>query len=790
MINLILLLILIVSASIILSIIYLFYIRKKNFNDSLNQTLLIIRLPKRDNKDGDRDFKEEINESAELFSLLASLKHPFTLEAAVPHIGESIHFFLDIHRKVKQTALRQIHGVWPEAEIKESSDFNIFNSGGAFSIAYLKTTKNIALPIRTYTELNDDTFVPILAGLSKINEVGEGAAIQIIVKPVTESGIKKSILSKAKDLRAGKDESDVFKTPNSFTKELGQALISSASKKPEGSALENHPSVDNDLLETIIKKASKPLFNINIRLIAGAQSQIEADSIIDGLVAGFSNLSSPRHNEFKLIKPRNKETAIYNFSFRNFVDKQSVILNSEELASIFHFPTSTSNVPRINWLNARESSPPNKLSESGTLIGETSFRSERRRVYISSEDRRRHVYMVGQTGTGKSTLLTNMVLSDIRGGQGVAIIDPHGDLVETISSLIPDERIEDVIIINPGDFNHPIGLNMLEWNRERPEEKTFIVNEIQGILNKLFPPETMGPMFEQYMRNALLLLMEDEEPATLIEIPRVFTDAEFRKAKLARIHNPSVIDFWTKEALKAGGDAALENMTPYITSKFNNFIANDYIRPIIGQTKSSFNFRQAMDNKKILLVNLSKGRIGDINAGLLGMIVVGKILMSALSRVDISEKDRVDFNLYIDEFQNFTTDSISTILSEARKYRLNLVIAHQFLAQLTDPIRDSVFGNVGSIISFRIGATDAETFVKQFSPVFSEKDLINIDNYNAYVKLLIGGQPSIPFNIKTLPSDTPNNERGEMIINISRQKYGSLRSKVEQDVLKRLRQVI
>ena len=787
MINPILLLILVVSALIVLGLLYLFFLRKKDLNDSLSQDLLVIRLPKRENKEGDRDFKEEINESAQLFSLLASLKKPFTLEAAVPHIGESIHFFLAIHRKIKATAIRQIHGVWPEAEIKESGDFNIFNPHGASSIGYLKTTKSISLPIRTYSEVNDDTFAPILSGLSKINDVGEGAAIQLIVKPVTKGGIKKSILNTAKDIRSGKDESLVFKTQDSLVKEFGKAIISNPLPQKKEENQEQNNQVDNELLDAVMGKASKPLFEVNVRLIASAQSQLEADSIIDGLSAGFANLSSPRRNEFTLIKPRNNNSAIYNFSFRNFVDKQTIILNSEELASIFHFPTSSSDVPRINWLSARESSPPNILSASGTLVGETSFRSEKKPIYISEEDRRRHVYMIGQTGTGKSTLLTNMVLSDIRAGSGTAIIDPHGDLVETISSLIPDERMNDVIIINPGDFNYPIGLNMLEWNREKPEEKTFIVNEIQGILNKLFPPETMGPMFEQYMRNALLLLMEDTEPATLIEVPRIFTDSEFRKQKLARIHNPSVIDFWTKEAQKAGGDAALENMTPYITSKFNNFIANDYIRPIIGQTKSSFNFRQAMDQKKIILVNLSKGRIGDINAGLLGMITVGKILMAALSRVDVAESERPDFNLYIDEFQNFTTDSIATILSEARKYRLNLVIAHQFLAQLTDQIRDSVFGNVGSLISFRIGATDAETLVKQFEPVFSVKDLINIDNYNAYVKLLIKGQPSIPFNIKTLPSDTPSHERGVEVANVSRQKYGKLRNEIEQDILKRLR---
>ncbi|OGZ02327.1 MAG: hypothetical protein A2390_01575 [Candidatus Liptonbacteria bacterium RIFOXYB1_FULL_36_10] len=429
------------------------------------------------------------------------------------------------------------------------------------------------------------------------------------------------------------------------------------------------------------------------------------------------------------------------------------------------------------------------LSVSGVLIGESVFRGEKKPIYISDNDKRRHVYVVGQTGTGKTTLLSNMVVSDIKRGKGVAIIDPHGDYVDAIAGLIPKERINDVVIFDPADFEMPVGLNMLEYNKARPEEKTFIVNEMQSIFNKLFSQETMGPMFEQYMRNTLLLLMEDavNEPATLVEVPRVLTDEEYRRRKLARIANPSVIDFWTKEAEKAGGEAALANMAPYITSKFNNFIANDYVRPIISQPKNSFNFREIMDQQKILLVKLSKGKIGDINASLLGMVVVGKILMAALSRVDLPESERKDFNLYIDEFQNFTTDSIATIFSEARKYRLGLTVGHQFIAQLSEKIRDSVFGNVGSIISFRVGAQDAEFLVKQLAPVFNEGDLLNIENYNAYVKILINGQPSTPFSVKTFPPEFGSLEAAVAVKEMSRQKYGKDRQEVEASILSRLR---
>jgi hypothetical protein len=386
-----------------------------------------------------------------------------------------------------------------------------------------------------------------------------------------------------------------------------------------------------------------------------------------------------------------------------------------------------------------------------------------------------------------------MVIEDIRAGKGVAIIDPHGDLVENALGFVPPSRLDDVIYFDPGDLSCPLGLNMLDYNFDRPEEKTFIVNEMQSIFNKLFPPETMGPMFEQYMRNALLLLMEDmpNEPATLVEIPRLFTDTQYRMRKLERIHNPIVIDFWTKEAAKATGEGSLSNMAPYITSKFNNFISNDYMRPIIGQPKSAFNFRDVMDQGKILLINLSKGKIGDINAGLLGMVFTGKLLMAALSRIDIADADkRRDFNLYIDEFQNFTTDSISTILSEARKYRLNLTMAHQFIAQLTDKIKDAVFGNVGSMLVFRVGVQDEEFLVKQFEPVFNQNDLLNIDNLNAYAKLLIGGQSTRPFTMQvgTTSWNGGNKELAAKLKEYSRTKYGEDRQTIEEEIYRRLRE--
>lgn len=758
---------------------------KKRLKDALGLKLLLIRLPQKiKTEDQQKDFKDEINASAQLFGILASLKSPFVLETAVHHIGEEIHFYAAVPKDSIDFVSRQIEGLWKDASIESADDYNIFNPAGVNQGVYVKQKLSYALPIRTYAEANIDTFASILSGLSKINEVGEGAGIQILVRPAGKS-VKKSIIKMIGYLKQGEKLDEVLGGLAMGLKDIKKAVSPDADKKEE-------KTIDDEAIKSLELKISKPLLEVNLRILVSASSQYQADAILESISGGYSQFHAPRRQELKIIKPRDSQKMAYQFSFREFDGNQAMILNAEELASMFHFPSSTTDIPRVKWIKSKEAQPPAEIPKSGTLIGENAFRGEKKKIYITEDDRRRHVYVIGQTGVGKSTLMTNMVIEDIKAGKGVSVIDPHGPLVETILAQIPKERIEDVILFDPGDIQRPLGMNMLDYDFSRPEQKTFIVDEMQSILFKLFPEsgEAMGPVFQQYMRNTLLLLMEDSvnEPATLIETARVLTDADFRNRKLARIKNPVVLDFWEKEVANVKGEGSLANMAPYITSKFNNFTANDYVRPIIGQTKSAFNFRQVMDERKILLVNLSKGKIGDLNANLLGMIVVGKILMAALSRVDITdEKKRRDFNLYIDEFQNFTTDSIATILSEARKYRLNLTIAHQFIAQLTEKIRDAVFGNVGSIVAFRVGAQDAEFLVKQFEPVFNENDLINIDNFNALVKILINGQTSKSFNMKTMAPENGNEELAGDIKQLSRLKYGRDRQGVEEEVLKRLR---
>jgi hypothetical protein len=410
-------------------------------------------------------------------------------------------------------------------------------------------------------------------------------------------------------------------------------------------------------------------------------------------------------------------------------------------------------------------------------------------VYLGSEDRMRHFYVIGQTGTGKTTILKNMIVQDIEAGHGVCFIDPHGSDIQDILACIPRERIDDVIYFDPAYTPRPMGLNMLEYDPRFPEQKSFVVNEILSIFNKLFDMKTAGgPMFEQYFRNATMLVLEDPDSGnTLLDISRVLSDESYRALKLSKCRNPVVLQFWQSIATKAGGEASLQNIVPYIVSKFDVFLSDEIMRPIVAQEKSTFNFREIMDNKKILLVNLSKGRLGEINANLIGLILVGKILMAALSRVDSLGAKPADFYLYIDEFQNITTNSISQILSEARKYRLSLNVAHQYIAQLDEGIKNAVFGNVGSMAVYRVSSDDAKYLESQFAPVFNASDIMNLENYNAYLKILVNGQPAKPFNIQAMRPPEGKPEIVEKLKELSYLMYGRDRDEVEEEVARRYR---
>jgi type IV secretory pathway TraG/TraD family ATPase VirD4 len=500
----------------------------------------------------------------------------------------------------------------------------------------------------------------------------------------------------------------------------------------------------------------------------------------------------PPFNGFKVVSHKTKRI-VADYIFRVFRNSRQ-ILNTEELTSIWHLPTRFTETPNIKHLTAKKAPPPTNIPAQGLLLGESTYRGVTTKIQIARDDRRRHQYIIGRTGTGKTELMKNMAIQDIRNGEGVCIVDPHGDLVEDVLQYIPKGRAKDVILFEPSDMDRPLGLNMLEVHAD--SEKDFAVQEMIAIFMKLFPPEMIGPMFEHNMRNVMLTLMMDKQyPGTLADIPRMFTDTDFQKYKVSKVDDPIVRSFWEKEMAKTS-DFHKSEMLGYLISKVGRFVENEMMRNIIGQPHSSFDFRKVMDEGKILLINLSKGKTGEVNAKLLGLIIVSKLQMAALSRSDIPEESRRDFYLYVDEFQNFVTDSFATILSEARKYRLNLVMAHQFISQLSQEkegsssldsrMRDAVFGNAGTMVAFRIGVEDAEIMAKEFAPVFNEFDVINIERFNAYVKLMIAGTASRPFNMQTFPKPPGANlDTAKIIRNMSRLNFGRARSEVERDILER-----
>jgi len=752
--------------------------------------------------------KELISVMEHLFASLGNIKEKagffhriiygdavVTLEVANPANTDEISFYVGAPKKLINIVERQIHSFYPKAAIERVKDYNIFYPGSFTSASYLSLRDKYYFPVRTYQTLESDPLNNITNVLGKFEEKKEGAAIQLIMKPARGNWRTKG-RETAHKMQQGRRLGDVKRdTP---VRQFFRGFFNVAFKKeenqpkdifkPSKEAVQLTPE-EQEVVKKIEGKANKPGFKVNIRLVASALAQERSETILAELENAFIQYENPGLNSFRVSresKSRSKNIA-FDFIFRNFRDDQSFILSSEEVVSIFHFPILSMETPKISWLKSRTAAPPNNISKEGIILGFNDYRGAETVIRHSEDDRRRHFYIIGQTGTGKSTMIQEMVKQDIKDGKGVCVIDPHGDLVDHIAESIPKERAEDVIFFDPADMERPFGLNMLEYDHNKPEQKTFVINEMINIFDKLYDlRQTGGPMFEQYMRNAALLVMEHPESgSTLMEIPRVLADEEFRHMKLSHCTNPVVKNFWEKEAEKAGGEAALANMVPYITSKLTQFISNDMMRPIIAQEKSTISFRQAMDNQQIILVNLSKGRIGEINASLLGMIIVGKILIAALSRVDMPEGGRKDFYLYIDEFQNFTTDSIAQILSEARKYRLSLVIAHQFIAQLKEEISKAVFGNVGSICSFRIGAEDAEFVQKQFEPVFDANDLMNVDNHNAFVKLLIASQVATPFNLKTYPPTKGDAKIAEAVKELSKLKYGRNRDIVNEEIMKK-----
>src|SRR3989339_2043656 len=733
---------------------------------ALNMILFSVSLPKASADEKSRKpFKEVVAVMEQFYSSLSNLKEGgmkaflygqpiFSFEIAVPHVGEEICFYVACPKRFKDVMEKQIHGFFPSADVHQVLDYNIFNPQGVSLASYILPTKGIYLPFKTYQSLEMDALSSIVNALSKLEMEGEGAAIQLIISPLAEKKWRKMARKIAQEMQRGRqyDASRMKIDRGWFIKLLdiatgsgpGAQEIGLEAKPVENTGMSNVTPLNTETIKAIEAKATKIAFDVNLNLVVSDKEKVQAEGFLLQLESSFAQFNSESLNTLKsihLAPGRKLKKLFYGFSFRIFDDSRKFILSVEELASLFHFPTTEMETPKVKFIKAKQSAAPANSPKEGLIIGRNIFRGEETVIKMQRDDRRRHLYIIGQTGTGKTNLMKTMIPQDIKNGEGIGIVDPHGEFTEYALGVVPKERAEDVIYFNPADMERPMGLNMLEYNPAYPEQKTFVVNEMMGIFNKLFDMKIGGgAMFEQYFRNSAFLVMEDPESgSTLLEITRVLADKEFRDLKLSRCKNPIIKQFWVS-AEQTTGDQLLANFVPYISSKFDNFISNDIMRPVVLQQNSVFNFRKIMDEKKILLVNLSKGRLGDINANLIGLVLVGKIQMAALSRVDMFGKPINDFYLYMDEFQNVTTDSVASILSEARKYRLSLNIAHQYITQLEDNIKNAVFGNVGSMAVFRVGTEDATFLEPKFKPIFSAQDITKLDNYNAYMSMLVNGQ--------------------------------------------------
>lgn len=777
------------GVSLLIVLIVIFLIKRnrkmKTIEQSLKLTLFSVKMSgstAEELRDSGKQEKDWIRLMEDFYSSLNSLSKeglfgvdPW-IALEIVKLKEDIIFYVAAPRRFENFIEKSIYSIYPTAQIEKSDDYNIFSPTENVCCGYLKTTKPLYLPIKTYNQMDTDPLSSITNIFTKL-KTNEEAAVQLIIKKGSNSWYERGRMI-SNEVAQGKN----------FTQAMGATNFISTIKGKSEDKLGGNPP-DEELLKILGAKLNKDSFETNIRLIVSTDSKIRSESIFLEMANSFAQFSSNKTNNFRLIRTKKGafDELIYKYSFRLFDDSQRNILGIEELTSIFHFPTPLTKTPNIKTVKSKVSVPPTNIPKEGLLLGYNIYREEKKDIHLKKDDRRRHMYVIGQTGTGKSSALSSMALQDIKNGEGMGMLDPHGDLIDDILSKTPKDRIEDVVLFDPTNLERSIGLNMLEYDTRFPEQKTFIVNEMINILDKLYDlRQTGGPMFEQYARNALMLLMDDpNEVYTLMEVPKVLADADFRKRLLLKCKNFLVKEFWEKQAEQAGGEGALKNMVPYIASKFDNFISNDYMRPIIGQTKSTFNFREIIDGKKVFLVNLSKGRLGELNSSLLGLIITSKMSLAAFSRVDIPEDQRNDFYLYMDEFQNFATSTISTILSEARKYRLSLVISHQFIAQLPEEIRDAVFGNVGTIASFRVGAEDAQFLEKEFEPIFNSQDLMNIDNFNFYIKMMIDGQTSKPFNIKTYPPERGNYDLAKDIKEYYSLTYARSRYVVDEEIMRR-----
>lgn len=745
--------------------------------------------------------------------------HQEQVSFEIANTGRNIVFYVHFPLALRNLVEGQIYAQYPNVEITEVPDYSASLAGKNFDNAVgveLTLQEPDLFPIKRYPQFEDkkakvslDSLSAITATLSKLNDFEEQAWIQLIVRPMEERWrlnfvkciriIKKGIFLNIESLQ--KAYAKAFCSRNRISRIVFfplyfffgiQGVFSGTNAFELGG--KSHGEVEEQVsrshekettLVAAIDKVGKLMYEANIRIVYIPKiKNIETAMVKLREIAGsFKQFNIPHLNGFMIEKFIRDASIVERYRHREM--KNPFVLNTEELATIYHMPNLTVMTPNIYWVRSKKLEPPTDLpfkngsEEEITLLGRTNFRGHRQEFGIKMGDRRRHIYIIGKTGMGKSTLLENMIFSDIQEGRGLAVIDPHGDLADAVLRFIPSHRTNDVVIFDPSDRDYPVAFNMLE--NIDPAFNTIVCSGLVGIFKKIYA-ESWGPRLEHILRNTILSLLEYPN-TTMLGIPRILQDRDFRKKVLRKITDPIVKSFWVNEFEKMDPKIRVEAISP-ILNKVGQFLSSPIIRNILGQPKSAVDLRFAMDHKKIVIINLSKGKIGEDTSSLLGAMLITKFQLDAMSRANIAEKDRTDFYLYVDEFQNFATDSFATILSEARKYKLNLTMANQYIAQMPEEVRDAVFGNVGTIMSFQVGFDDAEYISMQYGEEVTPADLVSLSKYTAYTRLLIDGMPSKTFSMDTLPPPvyTPEEGRIEKIFKFSRERYATRREVVEDKI--------
>lgn len=758
---------------------------------SSDNVLLILEIPKTNDK------KELAAEQlfASLHGILRDKRELKLSRGAQEHlsfevasVNGQIRFYVWTPRSLQSFVEGQIYAQYPTVQIHQASE-DYTEHERDHSVTYtteMTLTASEFLPIKTFQTFEVDPLAGITGTLAKLESTGEELWIQVLAKPVEDSW---QIEADHWISRLREGSASILPSVGGSMRWLGGLFAALWRPPEEGLAGGKGPEISERNKTRIAeaeKKATKLGYEVKIRLAYLGENQTNAKLRMQALVGTFKQFNSTNLNGFKPIKAAYGKEFLEKYRRRAFFG-EGFILNIEELASVFHLPHTNVETPNIVWASAKTAEPPSKLpvltgsdtnDDQISAFGVTNFRGINHQFGMLRYDRSRHVYIIGQTGAGKSGLLELFALSDIFHNQGYAIIDPHGDFAINNMKFIPGSRLNDVVYFNPADTAYPLGFNPLEVTN--PNQKTNISSEVIGVLKRMFG-DSWGPRLEYILRYTILALLDRPE-TTMLDITRMLTDKNFRKETLGYCRDTVVLQFWNVEFASWNDKFVAEAVAP-VLNKVGAFTANPIIRNIIGQPKSTFNIRQIMDEGKILIVNLSKGLIGEDNAAILGSFLVTKIQLAAMSRSDIPDiRDRRPFYLYVDEFQNFATDSFATILSEARKYGLNLTVANQYISQMNETVRDAVFGNVGTMISFRVSADDAPILAKQFEPNFEAVDLLQMHNRNFVINMVIGGEKTPAFSARTLELPPSQADNTLHIIEHSRRMYSRSREDVEKEI--------